>query len=73
MLEAAKKDSALVNDKWQKPGSSIDGVVARDVLHLPRDHGVITELDRSYGDTSGVPVAHAFDSPEIPDAWNRGA
>ncbi|HQR10926.1 MAG TPA: hypothetical protein PLW68_06300 [Casimicrobiaceae bacterium] len=73
MLQAAKRDSALVNDKWQKPGFSIEGVVTREVLHVSRDHGVITELCRSEWDTSGMPAVHAFDSPEIPYAWNRGA
>ena len=68
MLQTAKKDSALVDAKWQKLGGLIDGVVAREVLHVPRDHGVITELYRSEWDTTGMPVVHAYQSRLYPGA-----
>ena len=68
MLQAAKKDSALVNAKWQKLEGMIDGVVAREVLHVPRDHGVITELYRTEWDPTGLPVVHAYQSRLYPGA-----
>ena len=68
MLPSAKKDPALVDDKWQKLGGLIDGVIAREVLHVPRDHGVITELYRSEWDGTGMPVVHAYQSRLYPGA-----
>ena len=68
MLPGAKKDPALINDKWQKPGGLIDGVVVREVLHVPRDHGIITELYRADWDGTGMPVVHAYQSRLYPGA-----
>lgn len=68
MLPGAKKDSALINDKWQKLADLIDGVVAREVLHVPRSHGVITELYRAEWDITGMPVVHAYQSRLYPGA-----
>jgi dTDP-4-dehydrorhamnose 3,5-epimerase len=68
MLSGARKDSALIDDKWQKLTGLIDGVVAREVLHVPRNHGVITELYRSEWDITGMPVVHAYQSRLYPGA-----
>ena len=43
MLTTARKDGQLVTRDWQFIQQPIDGVSAREVLHVPRDHGVITE------------------------------
>ena len=46
MLRGAKKDTQQVTPEWQKLQEVIDGVVVHEVRHVPRDHGVITELYR---------------------------
>src|SRR5205807_1749227 len=46
MLPGARKDSQQVNEDWERLGSTIDGVSVREVRHVPRDHGVITEIFR---------------------------
>ena len=34
----------------------------RDVRHVPRDHGVITEIFRPEWDPTGLPVVHIYQS-----------
>jgi hypothetical protein len=41
-----RKDSQQVNRDWERVGNTIDGVSIREVRHVPRDHGVITEIFR---------------------------
>ena len=53
MLKGALKDGQIVTNEWQALRRNIDGVVAREVLHVPRDHGVITEMYRPEWDPTG--------------------
>jgi dTDP-4-dehydrorhamnose 3,5-epimerase len=62
MLTAARKDGQLVTDEWQFIQQPIEGVAAREVLHVPRDHGVITETYRPEWDPSGLPAVHVYQS-----------
>lgn len=68
MLASAIKDGPQVTSEWQKMQARIDGVFAREVLHVPRDHGVITEMYRSEWDPSGLPVGHIYQSRLFPGA-----
>jgi dTDP-4-dehydrorhamnose 3,5-epimerase len=68
MLKGAQKDGQLVTGEWQKVLSGIDGVFAREVLHVPRDHGVITEMYRADWDPTGLPVVHIYQSRLFPGA-----
>ena len=68
MLPGARKDSQLVTKDWQKIEEQIDGVVIREVLHVPRDHGVITEMFRSEWDPTGLPIVHIYQSRLFPAA-----
>ena len=68
MLAGARKDGQQVTSEWQKLGASIDGVVTREVLHVLRDHGVITENYRSDWDPTGLPVTHVYQSRLFPAA-----
>jgi dTDP-4-dehydrorhamnose 3,5-epimerase len=62
MLPGAQKDSQQISEDWQKLGEPLEGVTVRDVRHVPRDHGVITEIFRPEWDPSGLPVVHAYQS-----------
>ncbi len=68
MLPGARKDSQLVTKDWNKIQKGIDGVVIREVLHVPRDHGVITEMFRSEWDPTGLPIVHIYQSRLFPGA-----
>jgi dTDP-4-dehydrorhamnose 3,5-epimerase len=68
MLAGARKDGPLVTSDWQKLQPAIDGVVVREVLHVPRDHGVITETYRPEWDPTGLPVVHVYQSRLFPGA-----
>lgn len=68
MLAGARKDGPQVTSEWQTVQPSIDGVVIREVLHVPRDHGVITEIFRPEWDASGLPVVHIYQSRLFPGA-----
>ena len=68
MLASARKDGPQVTSEWQKLHESIDGVTIREVLHVPRDHGVITEAYRPEWDPSGLPVVHIYQSRLFPGA-----
>jgi len=68
MLPGAKKDQQLVTKDWQKLQDPIVGVHSREVLHVLRDHGVITELFRPEWDVTGMPVVHAYQSRLFPGA-----
>ena len=62
MLPDARKDGQQVNEDWERLDASFDGVSVREVRHVPRDHGVITELFRPEWDPTGLPVIHAYQS-----------
>lgn len=68
MLPGARKDSQLVTKDWQKIAKVIEGVVVREVRHVPRDHGVITEMFRAEWDPTGLPVVHIYQSRLFPAA-----
>jgi dTDP-4-dehydrorhamnose 3,5-epimerase len=68
MLRGAQKDSQLVTSGWQTIAARIDGVVVREVLHVLRDHGVITENYRSEWDPTDLPVVHVYQSRLFPGA-----
>jgi len=68
MLSGARKDSQLVTKEWQKIEQQIEGVVVREVLHVPRDHGVITEMFRPEWDPTGLPIVHIYQSRLFPGA-----
>lgn len=68
MLTAARKDSQLVTKEWQLIQTPIDGVSVHEVLHVPRDHGVITETYRPEWDPSGLPIVHVYQSRLYPGA-----
>ena len=73
MLPGAKKDPQIITDAWQKLDERIDGVTVHEVLHVPRDHGIITELYRPQWDPTGLPVVHAYQSrlyPRAIGAWS---
>lgn len=68
MLTGAFKDRQHVTSDWQKVDARIEGVITREVLHVPRDHGVITETFRPEWDPSGLPVVHVYQSRLFPAA-----
>lgn len=68
MLPGARKDGQQIAEDWQRPGPTIAGVVLREVRHVPRDHGVITEIFRPEWDPGGFPVVHIYQSRLYPGA-----
>jgi dTDP-4-dehydrorhamnose 3,5-epimerase len=68
MLPGARKDPQLVTKDWHTLQQPIEGVQVREVLHVVRDHGIITELFRPEWDPSGLPVVHAYQSRLFPGA-----
>jgi dTDP-4-dehydrorhamnose 3,5-epimerase len=68
MIASAVKDGPQVTSDWQKVQPAIDGVVAHEVLHVPRDHGVITEMYRPEWDPSGLPLVQCYQSRLFPGA-----
>lgn len=68
MIQSARKDGPQVTSEWNKLQPAIDGVVMREVLHVPRDHGVITEMYRPEWDPTGLPIVHIYQSRLFPGA-----
>jgi dTDP-4-dehydrorhamnose 3,5-epimerase len=68
MLPGAHKDGQLVTSEWQSVSRGIEGVITREVLHVPRDHGVVTETYRAEWDPTGLPVVHIYQSRLFPGA-----
>ena len=68
MLPGARKDAQQVDEEWQLVGDSIAGVSVREVKHVPRDHGVITEIFRPEWDPAKLPVVHIYQSRLFPGA-----
>ena len=68
MLQGAQKDGQQITEDWQNLEQPIDGVAVREVRHVPRDHGVITEIFRPEWDPTGFPVVHIYQSRLYPGA-----
>jgi dTDP-4-dehydrorhamnose 3,5-epimerase len=68
MLPGAQKDSQLVTPEWEMLREPIEGVHLHEVRHVPRDHGIITEIFRPEWDPTGLPVAQIYQSRLYPGA-----
>src|SRR5690348_4159150 len=68
MIEGAIKDSQINTEEWQVLQDRIDGVHVREVLHVPRDHGIITEMYRADWDPTGLPIVQSYQSRLFPGA-----
>jgi dTDP-4-dehydrorhamnose 3,5-epimerase len=68
MLKGAVKDGQQVTQEWNKLQAPIAGVVIHEVKHVPRDHGVITEVFRPEWDPTGLPLVHVYQSRLFPGA-----
>lgn len=68
MIQGAVKDGQLVDGDWQMLRAPIEGLHIREVLHVPRDHGIITEMYRPEWDPTGLPVVQAYQSRLFPGA-----
>jgi dTDP-4-dehydrorhamnose 3,5-epimerase len=68
MLSGARKDAQSVTGEWKEVRERISGVVVHEVRHVPRDHGVITEIFRPEWDPTGLPVVHIYQSRLFPAA-----
>jgi len=68
MLPGARKDGQKINEDWQLVRASISGVFAQEVKHVPRDHGVITEIFRPEWDPTKLPVVQVYQSRLFPGA-----
>jgi len=68
MLPGAQKDSQLVTPQWEMLHEPIEGVHLHEVRHVPRDHGIITEIFRPEWDPTGLPVAQIYQSRLYPGA-----
>jgi len=62
MLAGAKKDSQLITSDWHAYQELIVGISVREVLHVPRDHGMITEMFRPDWDPTNQPVVQIYQS-----------
>jgi len=60
MLPGAKKDPQLITSDWHRLQDPIDGVVVREVAHVPGNFGVLTEIYRPEWDPTGLPIAQIF-------------
>jgi len=68
MLPGAQKDGQLVTPQWEMLREPIEGVHLHEVRHVPRDHGIITEIFRPEWDPTGLPVAQIYQSRLYPGA-----
>ena len=68
MKKSANKDGQIVTGDWHIMQELIDGVSVKEVLHVPRDHGVITEIYRPEWDPSKLPVVQCYQSRLFPGA-----
>jgi len=68
MLPGARKDDQLVTPDWQVLRQPIEGVHIREVRHVPRDHGIITEIFRPEWDPTGLPIVQIYQSRLFPGA-----
>lgn len=68
MFDSAVKDEQLVTPQWKMLGEPIAGVSVHEILHVPRDHGVITEIYRPDWDPTDLPVVQVYQSRLFPGA-----
>jgi dTDP-4-dehydrorhamnose 3,5-epimerase len=68
MLKSAVKDGQHVTADWMSVQVSIDGVSIHEVRHVPRDHGIITEVYRPEWDPTALPVVQVYQSRLYPGA-----
>ena len=68
MIKTAKKDLQVISEDWHLLKETIEGVHIKEVLHVPRDHGVITEIFRPEWDPTGMPVVQVYQSRLFPGA-----
>lgn len=68
MLPGAIKDRQQVTPDWTKLQPAIEGVYRHEVKHVPRDHGVITEVFRPEWDPTGLPIVQVYQSRLFPAA-----
>jgi len=68
MLRGAQKDKQLVTSDWDVLRPLIDGVHIREVRHVPRDHGIITEIFRPEWDPTSLPIVQIYQSRLFPGA-----
>jgi dTDP-4-dehydrorhamnose 3,5-epimerase len=68
MIKSASKDHQHVTPGWQRLVREIEGVSLHEMLHVPRDHGVITEIYRPEWDPTGKPVVQVYQSRLFPGA-----
>lgn len=60
LLPKAKKDAQSITADWQFMQPLIDGVVFREVRHVPKENGHLTEIWRREWALDTGPVAHVF-------------
>jgi len=68
MISGAVKDGQVNDENWQLLREPIEGIHIHEVLHVPRDHGVITEMYRPEWDPTGLPIVHVYQSRLFPGA-----
>jgi dTDP-4-dehydrorhamnose 3,5-epimerase len=68
LLADARKDGQLITRDWRKLHKVLGGVHVHEVRHVPRDHGVLTEIFRPEWDPSGMPVVQIYQSRLFPGA-----
>ncbi len=68
MLPGARKDGQQITSDWKKLGKPLEGVSVHEVRHVPRDHGIITEIFRPEWDPTGLPVVQIYQSRLFPGA-----
>jgi dTDP-4-dehydrorhamnose 3,5-epimerase len=68
LLGGANKDSQLIDEEWRKVHRGLEGVAVHEVRHVPRDHGVLTEIYRPAWDPTGLPVVQIYQSRLFPGA-----
>ena len=68
MLKGAVKDGQQVTSDWVPLQEPIEGVSVCEVRHVPRDHGIITEVYRPEWDPTGLPVVQVYQSRLYPGA-----
>ncbi len=73
MLPGAKKDTQSITPAWQKLQQLLAGVTVREVLHVPGERGVLTEVFRPDWDVQHVGVGQVFQvklGPGMLSAWH---
>lgn len=73
----AKKDRQTVDRAWGRVGQALlDGVLVKEVLHVPKDSGMVTEVFRRDWFEGPAPVDQVFQTvlqPGAISAWHAHA